>query len=613
MAGAPRPVSHRPSISAHRVLAGGRTALLLRPDAEVDWWCAPDLDSPPLCWSLLDAGGGRASFPGVRYASGSDAPAGPTARTVLVSGCGRVEVRDGLLERSGHHPALVRLVRGCDGDLDLVHELSVGGFGADRCRWELGVVARAGTGAQQVSVHGGQHVAAAGVLRSRLVAPRGRWTALVIGVGDQPPCPDADELAAMLDRAEAEHGAWLRGCRLPARHRQRAVDALAVLRACTYDPTGATVAALTTSLPEAPGHDRQYDYRFSWLRDASLAVSVVSLLGQRGDAARYLRFVHRVTGGRVVPSGPVIDIRGRTVPDEREVPGVAGWAGSTPVRVGNGAAGQVQYDALGMLTEAVSVHVQTGGPLDGTTWQMVRDLADRVAAEDPAVPQPSHGIWEKRTAGPFVDGDIGRWLVLDRAVALGRWYRPWRSRRAWTTARDTIAARVRGAITPDGLLPQSYRQDPPVPDASALLAVIFGLLDPGGEQARRVVRRTLDALEAYPFLYRYPPDGSDDFSGTEGAFVPVSFWAVTAQALTGDLRGALARMDDLCAALPRLLSEEVDPVEGTALGNVPQVWSHVELARALYVLDAAERRARWGTAGLWAWRLGRYARLRWGP
>jgi len=293
------------------------------------------------------------------------------------------------------------------------------------------------------------------------------------------------------------------------------------------------------------------------------------------------------------------------------VPAAPCWYVPTPLSTG--AAGQVQYDALGMLAEAVSVYVQTGGRLDATTWRMVRDLADRVAAEDPAVPQPSHGIWEKRTTEPFVDGDIGRWMVLDRAVALGRWYRPWRSRRAWTAARDTIAARVRGAITADGLLPQSYRQDHPVPDASALLAVIFGLLDPGGEQARRVVHRTLDALEAYPFLYRYPPDGSDGFSGVEGAFVPVSFWAVTAQALTGDLRGALARMDDLCAVLPRLLAEEVDPVEGTALGNVPQLWSHVELARALYVLDAAERRARWGAAGLWAWRLGRYARLRWGP
>ena len=108
-----------------------------------------------------------------------------------------------------------------------------------------------------------------------------------------------------------------------------------------------------------------------------------------------------------------------------------------------------------------------------------------------------------------------------------------------------------------------------MPDASALLAVIFGLLDPGGEQARRVVHRTLDALEAYPFLYRYPPDGSDGFSGVEGAFVPVSFWAVTAQALTGDLRGALARMDDLCAVLPRLLAEEVDPVEGDRAGQRP--------------------------------------------
>ena len=146
------------------------------------------------------------------------------------------------------------------------------------------------------------------------------------------------------------------------------MDALAALRSCTYDPTGATVAALTTSLPEAPGHDRQYDYRFSWLRDASLAVSVASLLGQRGDATRYLRFVHRVTGGR----------------------------------------------------------------LDGTTWRLVRDLADRVTAEDPAVAQPSHGIWEKRSAEPSCASTvtIGRWLVLDRAVALGRWYRPWRSRRA---------------------------------------------------------------------------------------------------------------------------------------------------------------------------------------
>lgn len=605
--GTARTVSHRPSISAHRAVGDGRSALLLRPDAEIDWWCAPDLDSPPLCWSLLDPRGGRARFPGVRYVSRSSAPAGPTARTVLATDRGRVEVRDGLLECR----ALVRLVRGLDADLDLHHELSVGGFDTAPGRWDGAATAQ--VGAHRVSVRGGGNSVTDGVLCSRLTAPRGRWTALVVDVGGVAGDRAVGDLVAALDSAEAEHRRWLRASRPPRRHRQRAVDALAVLRACTYAPTGATVAALTTSLPEAPGHNRQFDYRYSWLRDASLAVSVASLLGQRDDAAQYLRFVRSVTGGRLVPSGPVVDIHGKTVPDERDVPGVEGWAGSTPVRVGNGAAGQVQYDAIGMLVEAVSVHAQTGGWVDRETWAMVRDLADRVAAEDPGQVQDSHGIWEMGTAGPLVDGDIGRWLVLDRAVALGRWCRPWRSRRAWAAARDTIAARVSDAVTDEGLLPQAYGQDPPVPDAAALMAVVFGLLDPDGEQARRVVRGTLDALEAYPFLFRYLPDGSDGFSGMEGAFVPVSFWAVTAQALTGDLPGAVRRLDELCAALPRLLSEEVDPVEGSALGNVPQVWSHVELARALYVIDAAELRARWGTAGLWAWRLVRYARLRWGP
>jgi len=565
-----------------------------------------------LCWSLLDAGGGRAGFPGVRYAAGSDAPAGPTARTVLVAGCGRVEVRDGLLERPGHGPALVRLVRGCDGDLDLVHEVSVGGFDADRGRWELGVVARAAAGAQRVSVHGGQHTAVGGVLRSRLVAPRGQCRALVIGVGDQLPRPAADELAAALDRAEAEHHAWLRGCRLPGRHRQRAVDALAVLRACTYDPTGATVAALTTSLPEAPGHDRQYDYRFSWLRDASLAVSVASLLGQRGDATHHLRFVHRVTGGRVVPSGPVVDIHGRTVPDEREVPGVAGWAGSTPVRVGNGAAGQVQYDALGLLAEAgVGAradrrparrdHLADGarprrpgrGRGSGGAAAVARDLGE---AHRRAVRRRGHrpldGARPRRRAGAVVPA-VALAAGLDRGAGHDRRPGPGRDHRR----------RAAAAVLPAG------------PSGAGRLGAAGGDLRAarpgwcagaaGGAPHPRRAR-------AYPFLYRYPPDGSDGFSGAESAFVPVSFWAVTAQALTGDLRGALARMDDLCAALPRLLSEEVDPVEGTALGNVPQVWSHVELARALYVLDAAERRARWGATGLWAWRLGRYLRLRWG-
>jgi hypothetical protein len=641
-----RSEQHRPDIAAHRLVGDGHGALLVRPDGEIDWWCAPHLDSTPLCWSLLDPCGGAARFPGVRYARRSDAPAGPTAVTVVASERGRVEIHDALLE-DGHPSgaALVRLVRGLDADLDIVHELHLAGFGTGTGAWELrdGVAegrvdgrcvlvsgGHGGTAACSNNVDGRTDDAAActhGVdgrtLRSRLCAGRGRWAALVVRAGGhespaegagttleiaghrvRPPYP-ADELAAALDAARARYATWLGSCRPPSRHHQRAADAIAVLRACTYAPTGATVAALTTGLPEAPGHERQFDYRYSWLRDASLAVSVASLLGQRADAERYLRFVHSITGERVVPSGPLVDIRGRPVPAEREVPGVAGWAGSRPVRVGNAARDQVQYDTLGLLVEAVSVHVRAGSRLDRPTWRLVRDVADLVAGSDPDEPQPSNGIWEFREPGLLVDADIGRWLALDRAIRLGRRHRPWRPRRRWIAARDRIAARVRAAITADGMLPQAYGQDPPRPDAAALMAVVFGLLS--GEQARRLVHRTVEELEAYPFLYRYPPDGRDDFTGTEGAFLPVSFWAVTATALVGDLDAAAARMDDLCAGLPRLLAEEVDPANGSALGNVPLVWAHMELARALYTLDDAAKRRR---VGRWIRRLGRRIGLR---
>jgi len=616
---------HRPAISAHRLIGNGRSALLLRPDAEIDWWCAPELDSPPVCWSLLDVRGGRAAFRDVRYARCSAEPAGPTARTELATPCGRVEVRDGLIDEGAAGVTLVRLVRAVTPErgverlagLDVQHELRLTAFGSDPGpdRWKVEPGgASVALGDRWVSVAGGECDAGQDdTLRTRLAVPADGWTALVIRIGPSGTATaevDVERLVAALDDADADEAALLSSSRPPSVHRERALDSLRVLRACTYAATGAAVASPTLGLPEAPGHDRQFDYRYCWLRDASLAVAVASLLGRRDDAARYLSFVRSITAERLVPAGPVVDIRGETVPDEHEQPGIAGWAGSTPIRVGNAAKDQVQYDGLGLFAEAVSVHVQTGGRLDADTWRLVRELADGIAAQDSGEPLASHGIWEQRESALFVDGDIGRWLVLDRAIKLGRWLRPWQSRRRWTDVRDAIAARVRAAVGADGLLPQVYGQQPPLPDAAALMAVVFGLLGPDEECARRLVRRTIDALDAYPFLYRYPPDGDDGFAGREGAFLPVSFWAVSAQALTGDFSGSTARLDALCSVLPRLLPEEFDPVEHTALGNVPLVWTHAELARSLYVLDAARRQRRWGRLGLWTWRVARYLNLR---
>jgi len=597
--------------------------VVLSPDASVQWWCAPEVDDQPLCWRLLDADGGTARFPALQYVDADDAPAGATATTRLRDGTGHLEVRDAVLTR-GDGVVLVRLLRRRPGTTDqsgtvelrrpVEHELRLGGFDASRVLWAVSDGEGAGTlevssGQRSLRVRGGDPQVRDGCLISRLDVSDRSWTALVIGV-DAPPSGSADELLDELAEQDAAERRHLDDRRLPRIHPQRALDALAVLRACTSVATGAVVAAPTTSLPEAPGHDRQFDYRFTWLRDASLSTAVAALLGKGSDARRYLNFVNEAWHDRDLLTQPVLDVRGNDVPDEREVEGVSGWAGSRPVRVGNGAGGQRQYDSLGLFAEAVSVYVQVGGELDDRTWDLVRGLADQVAADDPAHAKKGNGIWEIRKEQPLVSGDIGRWLLLDRALWIARGWRPWTRRRHWKAARDTISARILSAIDEQGLLPQAYDQDPPVPDASALMAVAFGLLAADDPRSGRLVDALIDRLGSGPYLYRYPPGGDDGFSGVEGAFLPMSFLAVTALAQLGRVEEAEQRLDRLCASLPRLLSEEVDPQTGELLGNVPLVWSHAELARAVYVLDAAKRREKWGAAASWAWRLRRYLRLR---
>jgi hypothetical protein len=607
-----------PPLGALRLIGDGRSVVMLSPDASVQWWCAPDFDDPPLCWRLLDADGGTARFPHLDYVDADGAPAAATTTTILRDAAGLIEVHDALLPR-GDGVALVRLLRRREHPTGrssgtIVHSLRMGGFDAARVRWTLHAGRATGilhspSADRSFTVHGGRHELRADALISQLDVGTNAWTALVIGV-DASAEADAARLLEELQAADEAEREQLHGASLPHSHPERARDALAVIRACTSRPTGAVVAAPTTSLPEAPGHDRQFDYRYTWLRDASLSTAVAALLGKGDDAHRYLEFVHLAWGDQDLLTQPMRTVRGGPAPDEREVGDVAGWAGSRPVRVGNGANEQRQYDSLGLFAEAVSVYVQVGGRLDDRTWSLVRRLANQIAADDPGEVKDSNGIWEMRTAQPLVDGDIGRWLLLDRALWIARGWRPWTRRSHWKRARDRIRERVLAAIHDDGLLPQAYGQTPPRPDASALMAVAFGLLSPDDPRAGRLVDALLARLGAGPYLYRYPPGDDDGFSGIEGAFLPMSFLAVTALARLGRIRDAEQRLDRLCASLPRLLSEEVDPRSGQLLGNTPLVWSHAELARAVYVLDAAKRRARWSAAESWAWRLQRYLRLR---
>ncbi|MEJ7844398.1 MAG: glycoside hydrolase family 15 protein [Acidimicrobiales bacterium] len=591
-------------LAAHRLLGDGGSAALVTDDGVVDWWCAPRFDSPPLLWSLLDPAGAASRWVGASFVAVDGRPAGPTATTVVRTEGRRVRLRDGLVAVDGG-TCLVRAARVEDGPpLVLVHELALGGFDA---AWATPPTF------ESTSTHGSITVLADGTStttderwwRATMTATTDGWTGVVIGVDAGVPWATVDAAVDALDDVAAAAVGELRRARLPRHHPERAADALAVLAACTDRTTGATVAAPTTSLPEVPGADRQFDYRYCWLRDAALATSVASLLGRRDIARRYLDFIAAAALPDPNRCPPLLDVRGGAVPPERTIEGVRGWGASAPVRVGNAAADQVQYDAWGFVLEAVSVHLQTGGSLDDRTWQLVCAIAERTAAADF---EPTNGIWELREPRLLISADIGRWLVLDRAIWIARAWRPFHRRRHWKRARQVALDRVLGAVEPHGGLPQGH--DDPRPDAAALMAVVFGLLDPSDPRAARLVDATLRDLAVGPHLRRYPP-GDDGFDGVEGAFVPVGWWAVCALAMIGRQPQAEALADELCATLPALLSEEVDPSSGAGLGNTPLVWSHMELARAMYVLDAARIRDRWGTLALWTWRLARYARLRW--
>ena len=579
---------------------------MITPVGAIDWWCRDRFDATPTFWSLLDGEGGSSSWLDAQIATWDHEPAGPTARTIVRIDGRRVLLWDGVIE-DGASSALVRLVRAESGSpFEVRHRIVAGGFDAPHQRWQGN---GAGASSDQLAVVGGHVVisADASELVSSVCVDADSWTGVVI-LGAASAAVD-DDIAAWVERmtaAEHEERRFLEDIPLPHDHPSRAVDALRVLRVLTDRNTGAPVAAPTTSLPESPGGDRQYDYRYAWLRDAAYAVATAALLGRRRAADSYLQFLAGVVDryGAELPS--LTTTTGDPVPAEREVPGVAGWAGSVPVRVGNVAFGQRQLDSLATVLDAIGTHLSCGARLTGSAWSIVDRLATMLAE---APYEPTSGIWELRRPRLLVTDELARWIGLDTAERIRRRHRPWVRRPDWKIAKARTFRRVHAALDHDsGMLPRGF-DGPRTADAATLLAVIHGFYPRTSDTARRLVRSTVAALEEGPFLRRQPQDPADPDT-IEGAFLPASWWAVTALATIGDLDAAARRADDMCTQLPPLLAEEWDVGAQEALGNTPLLWSHTETARSLYRLQQARIRHRSGRVGLAVWRAGRILRVR---
>lgn len=385
---------------------------------------------------------------------------------------------------------------------------------------------------------------------------------------------------------------WAGELELPSFARGIMVRSLITMRLLTYAPSGAPVASVTTSLPEWPGGSRNWDYRYAWVRDASIGIAASLAVGNHEEAAAFLYWL--LHAGRLhrprLPTALRID--GRTTPDEQELANWPGYAASTPVRLGNAASRQHQLDGYGWVVDAAWQYHRSGRLLFGEAWRLVADLADFVAGH---WREPDAGIWEARDdPRHYVHSKLMGWTALDRALRMAPEYRTSSRRlRRWRRERDDLAAdiRRRGFDERRGAYLRAYGSDDL--DASLLLLAIlefepadsprvFGTVD--------AVRRELSAGGA--LMYRYAP-GTDGIDEDEAAFLPCSFWLVQALAATGRVEEAEGLFADLIdhSSPVGLFAEELHPRTGEQLGNMPMMFTHAALLQAALALEQARSRS----------------------
>lgn len=579
-------------ISSYALLGDGRTTALVAQDGSVDWMCLGRFDGPAVFCRLLDAARG-----GFLQVAPSEAFRSTRAyldrSNVLVSefecASGRVRLTD-FMPSSTERPALLRRVEAVSGEVDVVvHFEPTFDFTRAASEIELrgdGCSARAEGAHLRLRCPSPLHRTergARGVLRLRAGGPR--W--VVLTEGDAEIDDGAAERA--LKATEETWGDWYGRGRYWGPYAEQLWRSAAVLRMLIHAPTGATVAAPTTSLPEAPAGVRNWDYRFTWLRDASWTVSALMELGYHDESMRFIDWLAALDlgGGR----GSVFyDLGGQLPRREMEVPELRGWGGARPVRVGNAAAGQDQHDVFGEVVAAIHAcwsSMPSMHPLRGELWRLVCSLADGAADH---WTHPDRGLWEMRSRPrAFLSSRLLCWTALDRALSIARTDGLAAPVKRWRATRGAIRAAIERDNFDPGIGAFTLSPASAAADASALLLPRYGFLDACDPRMLSTVdwiRRRLTVGRG--LLMRY--DVSDGLPGREGAFVACSFWLVDCLARQGRVEQARACFEEVLrySSDLGLFSEEVDPRSGDLLGNYPQALSHLALIRAAHAIEAAE-------------------------
>ncbi|HEX9349801.1 MAG TPA: glycoside hydrolase family 15 protein [Gaiellaceae bacterium] len=383
---------------------------------------------------------------------------------------------------------------------------------------------------------------------------------------------------------------WSDLCSYQGPYREQVIRSALVLKALTNGPTGAIIAAATTSLPEEIGGERNWDYRFSWLRDSALTLNALFALGYSQEAHDYMAWLRRTTAGRAKALQIMYGVGGERYLPEIELDHLEGYRGSRPVRIGNGAASQFQLDTFGELLDTAWLYRQRGGEIDEVFWEFLTRVGGAVTEK---WSEPDQGIWEIRgEPRHFVYSKVMAWVALDRLLKLAEADGREGDLEGWRAARDEIQEQVeRDGVDPEsGGFTQSFGDGGKL-DASNLMIPIVGFVEHTDPRARATVERIVAELSADGFVYRYVTDGVDGLSGDEATFAICSFWLVECLARAGETERArelYERLLSFCNDVG-LLAEEIDPHSGEMLGNFPQAFSHLGIILAAIALDMPEK------------------------
>jgi GH15 family glucan-1,4-alpha-glucosidase len=599
-------------IADYAMLSDCRSAALVSRHGSVDWLCFPRFDGPSVFCRLLDPAGGYFAIRPAgdfqvsrRYVDGTMA-----LETTFTTPAGTAVLTDALAigpnERGHdigtHSPSmLLRSVACARGEVDLVAVCAPRPeYGLSHPALEPvpgGLVAHYGADRLLMATPVGFNVdGATATARFRLTV--GQATAFALGHGyaarKLPTLPTAEQIAARIEDTVAGWRSW---SALHQKYEGPWHDLVhhsgRVLQALTFAPTGAIVAAPTTSLPEVVGGERNWDYRYTWVRDASMTMEALWVAACPDEASKFFLFLAHA-GSSQLRSGADLQImfgvRGDRDLTERELPHLAGWRSSRPVRVGNGAVRQRQLDVYGEMLGAAERLADQLGELDPAIRQCLAAAADIAAAR---WQQKDHGIWEIRgEPRDFLYSKLMCWVALDRAIAFASHLDAEDRVTDWANARDQIRTAIleQGWNERVGAFTQSFGSEDL--DASSLMLAITKFLpadDPRMKATIDTIGRRL--TDERGLLYRYV--GADGMAGAEGTFLLCTFWLAHAQALAGDVGPAIATFERAVAAINDvgLLAEEVDSASSEMIGNFPQALSHIGLVNAAWAISQAQGKA----------------------